>query len=380
MKIALVAMSGVRACDQELLALGLTLPGFVERSKVIASLPSLGLLTLAGMTGAGHDVRYYEIADITNAYRPLDIDLAAISSYSAQIQEAYDLAAFYKERNIKVVMGGPHVSALPEEARRYCDAVVIGEAECVWHEILRDAEIGELKPFYGSLQNSFDLKDAPVPAYGLLDISKYNRLTVQTSRGCPWRCEFCASSPFFVPKYKQKPVEKVLAEIDTIKRIWPRPFIEFADDNAHVNKTYWKTLLPRLAERRVKWFSETDLSVAEDEGLLELMRESGCAEVLIGFESPNASGLDGIEMKTNWKFKNVGEYKRAIRVVQQHGIRVNACFTIGLDGHTERIFDDTFDFVNELCPYDVQITFPTPFPEPQLLFPPTRKFLKRELS
>ena len=159
MKIALMAMSGIRVCDAELLELGLTLPGFVERSKTIASLPSLGLLTLAGMTPKHHQLSYIEVPDLT-AVDPLPtgFDLIAISSYSAQINEAYDLADQYKKMGIPVVIGGPHVSILPNEASSHCNAVVIGEGESVWLDVLSDCEGGKLKSIYGSLNGKYSLK------------------------------------------------------------------------------------------------------------------------------------------------------------------------------------------------------------------------------
>src|SRR5213078_4417700 len=113
----------------------------------------------------------------------------------------------------------------------YCDAAVIGEGEPTWHAVLEDAEAGQLKPMYGAINSSFTLADAPIPAFELLDISRYNRITVQTSRGCPHHCDFCASSPVLTNRYKQKPVKRVLAEIDRICDIWKRPFLELADDN-----------------------------------------------------------------------------------------------------------------------------------------------------
>uniref|UniRef100_UPI003563F4C0 B12-binding domain-containing radical SAM protein n=1 Tax=Pontiella sp. TaxID=2837462 RepID=UPI003563F4C0 len=360
MKIAFIAMSGIRACDPELLELGLTLPGFVERSKQIASLPSLGLLTLAGMTPDHHDIRYIEVPDLAaEPNEPELFDLVAISSYSAQINEGYELARRYREAGIPVVMGGPHVTALPHEARKYCTSVIIGEGEPVWHEVLADAERGKLKVFYDARNRDFDLADAPMPAFELLDIEKYNRLTVQTSRGCPHNCAFCAGSNLICNHYKQKPAEKVLAEIDKIGAIWPHPFIEFADDNSFVNKAYWKALLPELKKRRIKWFTETDLSVAEDPELLRLMRESGCAQVLIGLESPTLDPLDHLEINSNWKLNRFAKYKDALQTIQSHGITVNGCFIVGLDGQTTAVFDDIYTFVKEAELYEVQITILT---------------------
>lgn len=363
MKIALIAMSGIRVCDVELLQLGLTLPGFVERSKTIASLPSLGLLTLAGMTPKTHEVEYIEIPNINELNTiPENFDLVSISSYSAQIDEAYELASRYKQIGIPVSIGGPHVSCLPEEAIEYCDAVAIGSGELIWLDLLRDCEKGQLKLFYGSLDCSYDLSNAPMPAFELLDISRYNRLTVQTSRGCPHRCEFCASSVILSRGYSQKPMGKVLREIDKILDIWKHPFIEFADDNSIVDKKYWKELLSQLKHRKIRWFTETDISVSEDEELLDLMRDSGCAQVLIGFESPIEAGLDGLETIANWKLKRFSQYKNAIQKIQSHGITVNGCFVVGLDGHGSDIFDQIFNFVKETELYEVQITILTAFP------------------
>ncbi|MCK4998087.1 MAG: B12-binding domain-containing radical SAM protein [Anaerohalosphaera sp.] len=363
MKIGLIAMSGIRCCDSELLEMGLTLPGFVERSKTVASLPSLGLLTLAGMTGSEHEVDYIEMPDMSgleNVNR--DYDLIGISSYSAQIAEAYEVGRYFRGLGIPVVIGGPHVTALPDEALEHCDSVVIGQGEIVWQEVVNDCKAGRLAKKYGSRRSEYDLADGPMPAFEMLDISNYNRLTVQTSRGCPHRCGFCASSVMLTDKYLQKPVSKVLAEIDRIKEIWEHPFIEFADDNSFVNKSYWKELLPALARRHVKWFTESDLSVTDDEELLGMMHRSGCAQVLIGFESPVREALCGVDIKSNWKYKRFDEYAGAIERMQSHGVTVNGCFVIGLDGHTTDIFDQVYDFVRQTELYEVQVTILTPFP------------------
>ena len=363
MKIALIAMSGIRVCDPELLEMGLTLPGFVERGKTIASLPSLGLITLAGMTPVEHVVRYVEIEDLSMQTELLsDVDLVAISSYSAQIHEAYELADRYRSKKVPVVIGGLHVTALPDEAGQHCDAVVIGEGEASWLSVLRDCERGQLSDRYGKVDGDFDLSDAPMPAFELLDVARYNRLTIQTSRGCPHRCEFCASSVLLTGRYKQKPVDKVLAEIDRVLSIWKQPFIEFADDNALVHKAYWKELLGNLGDRRIKWFAETDLTVSEDDELLALLRKTGCSQLLIGLESPTPSGLRGLELRNDWKYRRWADYRDAVQRIQSHGVTVNGCFVVGLDGHGPEIFDHVLEFVRDAELFEVQITIPTAFP------------------
>ena len=299
MRIAFVAMSGIRACDAELLELGLTLPGFVERSRQIASLPSLGLLTLAGLTPAHHDVRYHEVRDLDDPADTQrlydDVDLVAISTFTAQARE-------------------------------------------------------------------WDLAEAPMPRYDLLDMDRYNRITVQTTRGCPWRCEFCASSILLTERYKHKPVERVLDEIDRICELWPRPFIEFADDNSFVDRTYWYRLLPELAKRNTRWFTETDVRVGEDDRLLGLMRAAGCKQVLLGLEAPTAQGTRGLELKTDFKRRSAPRVPALVANIQRHGIRVNGCFILGLDGQTPDVFDAVETCARDLNLFDVQVTLQTPFP------------------
>ena len=363
MKLGLVAMSGVRAHNKELTELGLTLPGFVERNKTIASLPSLGLLTLAGMTPDDFEVEYVEVPDIEALPGlPGDFDVVAISSFSAQINEAYRLADRYRAVGTKVLLGGLHVTAVPDEAGQHADAIVIGEGEPLWPQLLTDLRGGRLEPVYDARRRSFNLADSPMPSYHLLDIEQYNRLTVQTQRGCPWRCDFCAASIRISPTYKVKPAAKVIAEIRRIKELWAHPFIEFADDNTFVNKKHSKGLLRDLARENVRWFTETDVSVAEDDELLGLMRDSGCAQVLIGLESPSRSALDGMEERTNWKAKQLDRYARAISRIQDRGITVNGCFILGLDGTDMGSFDDVWNFARASGLYEVQITIMTPFP------------------
>ncbi|WP_051107212.1 B12-binding domain-containing radical SAM protein [Niabella aurantiaca] len=211
--------------------MGLTLPGFVDRSRVIASLPGLGLLTLAAHTPENWEIIYKELDDYTEddleGISEEQPDLIAFSSLTARINETYKLAACFRARGIKVVIGGLHVSALPEEGVLHADAVIQGEGERIWEKLLHDVELGQLQRRYSSLTDpgfAFHFQDARVPRYELLDISKYNRLTIQTTRGCPLHCSFCAASRT-ISTYKKKPIVQVQKELDAIFSIWDRPFI-----------------------------------------------------------------------------------------------------------------------------------------------------------
>lgn len=363
MKLGLLAMSGVRVVDPELHALGLNLPGFIERSEVIASLPSLGLLTLAGMTPAAIDVRYVEVPDAA-ALRELPgpFDAVAISCLSATVKDAYALAARYRAAGVKVILGGLHATACPDEAAQHVDAVVAGEGEVVWPQVMRDLERGELRSLYDACGRAFDLAQAPMPRFELLDPQRYNRITVQTHRGCPWNCEFCGASVRLSPRFKVKPVAKVVAELRRVREVWPHPFIEFADDNTFADKRRGRELVRAIAPLGLRWFTETDISVADDPELLGMMRDAGCAQVLIGLEAPDAAGLDGIELHKNWKLRRRDGYLRAIERIQDAGITVNGCLVLGLDPHGPESFEQVWEFVRASGLYEVQITVMTAFP------------------
>lgn len=258
-RLGLLAMSGVRAYDPELTALGLTLPGFVERNHVIASLPSLGLLTLAGATPDEIELEYVDVPKVHPApWLPGEFDAVAVSSFSAQMKEAYELADRYRAAGAKVVLGGLHVTAVPHEAAAHADGIVLGEGEPLWPRVVDDLRHGVLQPVYDARRIHFDLALAPMPRYQLLDVEKYNRLTVQTQRGCPFNCEFCAASIRIAPGFKTKPVDIVIAEVRRIKSLWSKPFIELADDNTFANKEHGRRLLRALVGEHVRWFTETD--------------------------------------------------------------------------------------------------------------------------
>lgn len=369
MNIGFLAMSGIRAADPELLERGLTLPGFVERSKQIAALPSLGLLYLAAYTPEGHELRYHEAPSDDDVPDELfQADLVAISTFSAQIFEAYRIADRLRAAGVKVAMGGLHVSSLPEEALEHADYVVVGEGENVWADVVAAAERNAPARIFNSADYPLvDVASLKVPRYDLLEGREYNRFTVQTSRGCPYRCEFCASTVMLGLPYRKRPVEHVVRDIQAILALRPGAFIEFADDNTFVDKDWSKQLLRAIEPLHIKWFTETDISVADDDELLALISRAGCRQLLIGLEAPNADSLAGVEQNSDFKARRGPGFAEAISRIQSHGITVNGCFVLGLDGQTPSIFEEVLEFVERTQLFEVQVTLQTAFPGTPLI-------------
>ena len=362
MRIGLIAMCGIRVGTPELAQLGVTLPQFVNRGKVIASLPSLGLLTVAALTPEDVDVIYLEVDEVDPNEELETFDLVGISSFTAQIDEAYTLADRYRSAGVPVVLGGLHVSLMPEEAAEHADSVVLYGAEGGWPRLVEDFRRGQLKARYEGLRTGvFEDAQYAKPRFELLGARPYNRMTVQTSRGCPLNCEFCAASLRLTSKFQQKPVDKVVAEIKAALEVVDRPFLELADDNTFVNKRWGKDFLRAIIPLGLDWFTETDISIADDEELLDLLAESGCRQVLIGLESSVSEDLNNID-PGNWKRKHCDRYLEAIDKIQSRGVTVNGCFILGLDNHTVDTFAAVKEFVERSGLLEVQVTVQTPFP------------------
>lgn len=365
MKVAFVSMSGVRVRTEELAKLGVSMPGFVDRGNVIASLPSLAGATLAAVTPPDVQFDYFDVADVGAQEVLTGYDLVGFSTFTAMAYECFALADRHREAGIPVVLGGLHATLAPEEASQHFDSVCVGEGETLWPRIVEDARQGKLQSFYREEAGEiYDITRTPVPRFDLFDIDKYNRLTVQTSRGCPLDCEFCAASKIY-GRYRIKPVAQVMSEIDAILEIWRHPFIEFADDNTFVNKKWSKEFMRSLRERDVRWFTETDVSAADDLEFVDLLADSGCQQVLVGFESTRKNSLDLID-RANWKSKRRDSYERFIDEVQSRGVTVNGCFILGLDSDTPDVFEEVAEFVRRTGLLESQVTVLTPFPGTRL--------------
>jgi len=364
MKIGLLAMSGLRAHDPDLLKLGLTLPGVIERGKVVTSMPCLGLLWLAAVTPEHHSIEYFEADHVGVLPQALfDCDLVAISALTAQAFEAYEASRLLRQAGVKTALGGLHATVCPDEAAEHADFVFVGEAEVTWPIALSAIEAETDQRLWRARDYpEVVLQQLPTPRYDLLKDGHWNRFPVQSTRGCPWRCDFCASSIMLDRPYRKRPVAHVIRDIHEIKKFRKRPFIELADDNTFVDKKWSRELCQALIPEKIKWFTETDISVADDDELLHLLRQARCRQVLIGLESPDAEQLGGIELKTDFKQRTAGDYAEDVRKIQDAGVTVNGCFVLGLDTHGPEIFQQVYDFAMSIPLFEIQVTMMTPFP------------------
>lgn len=362
MRLGLIAMSGVRVRTKALAEMGVTLPQFVHRGEVIASLPSLGLLTVAALTPEDVEITYREVDALPDDGDLEQFDLVGISSFTARIEAAYTLADRYRAAGVPVVLGGLHVSLMPEEASAHADSIVLDGAEGAWPELIRDFRGGRMKPVYTGLRKGVFAPDAYAkPRFDLIRGRDYNRVTVQTSRGCPIDCEFCAASLRITSSFQQKPVDLVVDELRTVTEAVGTAFVEFADDNTFVNKRWGKEFLRGITPLDLRWFTETDISVADDDKLLDAMREAGCRQILIGLEGTSQADLAGLDPH-GWKARRADRYMEAIDRIQSRGISVNGCFVLGLDTHTPETFENVRDFIRQSGLLEAQITVMTPFP------------------
>lgn len=320
---------------------------------------SVALSIIASLTPAHHNIEIIdenvESIDYTKEY-----DLVGITGFTQQATRAYQIADKWRKKSVCVVMGGIHASVMPDETKEHADSVVIGEAENIWGELLNDFENGTLKPFYKS-DFPADLDKFPIPSYELLKNKDYKIHWVQLSRGCPFDCTFCAASKIYGYKYRVKSVERILTEIDYIRNIYPDTRISFADDNIFFNKRYSKELLRKLIPYKLRYSAQTDISVAEDDELLSLIKESGCTFLFIGLESLSEDNLEGID-RNNKKQKLLKRLPEYIQKIQSFGIGVMGAFIVGLENDTADTFNRIKKFVYDNTLYNVQITILTPLP------------------
>ena len=337
----------------------------MESFRALWTGPNLGLITIAALFPEDWEVDY-----IDENYQEInydkDYDIVCISAMTQQIVNAYRIVDRFKKRNTLTVIGGIHATVLPDEAIQHADIVMIGEGERVWPQFLLDYANGKIKKVYRDDSNKkFRFDYHLIPRYDLLKGYNYPIITIQTTRGCPHDCFFCCASKIFGSGYRRKDNSDILRELKIIKAIFPDAFVLFADDNFLVHRNECKTLLKEMINLDMRWLAQTDVSIAKDNELLELMVRSGCQWIVIGFESICFDSLYKLDNK-NWKLKQLPGYEQAIEKIQSYGIGVYGTFIVGLDEDNINVFQETEDFIKRNKLYGVNITVPTPLPGTRL--------------
>jgi radical SAM superfamily enzyme YgiQ (UPF0313 family) len=303
--------------------------------------PPMALLILSAMTPED-----FEVTISDEHVAPLDFgpaDIVGISVHTPTADRAYEIADAYRSKGAKVILGGVHVTYSAREAAQHADAVVLGEAENTWQTVLSDFARGGLKPFYESEKP--DLQQSPVLDWRYSEKKGYvNKYSIQTSRGCPYGCDFCGVSAFNGKKLRHKPVENVLRELEHIKRSSKSasPLVHFLDDNVGVDKAYSKELFKAMVPLGIRWRGEMSVSTAQDGELLDLAAASGCRWLRVGLESVSQDALK--EMHKPFK---VADYTRAIENIQGRGMVMQASFVFGFDSDADDVFDRTIEFCRQ---------------------------------
>jgi radical SAM superfamily enzyme YgiQ (UPF0313 family) len=316
--------------------------------------PHLGLATVAALTPDDVEVSLTD-ERLTPVDFQKDADLVGISVITTTAPRAYEIAEGFRSRGGKVVLGGIHPSLLPEEAMQHADAVVVGEAEGVWPGLIDDFRGGRLKKLYsGNERPSPDCW--PLPRRELFDGSRYYIPgLISTSRGCPFSCSFCSASAFFGHRYRSRPLDAIIQEIEGLKG---RRFLFFTDDNIVGSRRFARELFRALIPYGKKWGAQASVNVARDQELLRLAARSGCVALLIGFESISQHPLDAMNKRSNV----AEEYEETVRRLHSHGIAVHGYFLFGFDEDDETVFRRTVDFCRRLKLDSASFGVVVPFP------------------
>jgi len=254
---------------------------------------------------------------------------------------------------------------LPNEAQQHCDTVICGEAEELWPQFLEDFEAGHPRERYQNEAGCYpDITRSPVPRFSLLNSSNHknfpdrqNMITLQTGRGCPHACEFCSATRVWGSRFRAKTVDQVIQEVREVKRHFVNPLIGFADDNMFIKRDRAKEILRALIPERVQWVTQTDLSIADDEELLELCFRSGCNHVVVGFESLHPENLTQMN-RSQFKRRLLDTMEDKIAKLHSAGIVIYAMIILGLDHDTREVMKATRDFIrdNHLFPHYAIVT------------------------
>ena len=304
------------------------------------NLIGLSLPYLAALTPKDWDIELIDqqLEDIDFGARA---DLVAITSWTINSLPAYEISNRFRARGVPVIMGGPHTFFFAEEAAQHCDAVGIGEGEKIWPKMLDDAANGRLQRFYHA-ESSLDLRGLPFPRHDLLDFKKYSffkAFAVQTSRGCPFRCDFCSERFYLGQAYRYRPVDEVIAELKhgRIKNVF------FTDSTFAGKKSHTMELMEALIPLKVRWSALWSSNLCRDQAFLDCAKRSGLLHVNIGLETVDGETLVGMNKKIN----KIAYYEEIVNNLRKRGISYSFNFVFGYDTEHDSVCDLTLAFLRK---------------------------------
>jgi radical SAM superfamily enzyme YgiQ (UPF0313 family) len=315
----------------------------------------LPIAVLSALTPKDVEIAFYDDRmERIDFDRPTDLVAIPIETYTAK--RAYQIASEFRSRGVPVVMGGFHATLMTDEVKEYAEAVVVGEAEDIWTQVIDDARSGRLQPIYRSNSQ---------PDLGKV---RYDRAIfrgrrylpiglIETGRGCRFPCEFCAVQTFFQRTARHRPIDAIVAEIEDLKA--QKRLFFFVDDNFAADLAFARELAEALTPLDVRWVTQMSVNAAHDEAFLATLARSGCRGVLIGFESLDHNVLRGMRKHFNTMR---GGFSPALANLRRHGIRVYGTFVFGYDGEREDSFDQAAEFAIDHRFYLAAFNHLTPFP------------------
>ena len=320
---------------------------------------NLTFIYLAALTPAGHEVRV-----VDELFEGIDfddpVDLVALTAMTSQAPRAYQIAREYRQRGVPVVMGGFHATFYPDEAGRYVDAVVVGEAEGLWEQLLEDVRQGKMKTVYRREAGAPSLAGLPAPRYDLIDRKKqrYKYYPVWVGRGCPNNCSYCTVTRFYGRQVRTRPVADVIRDIRAVSA----GRIMFIDDNLFAYKQILPQLFAAMSPMRLKWLAQMDPAADRDPRLLDMARDAGLETAYIGLESFSAGGLQSV--RKGWA--DIDRYAALIGSLHKRGVVVFASMILGLAKEDETTIRETLDRLEAMKIDELALYILTPIPGSRL--------------
>ena len=299
----------------------------------------LGLGVLASLTPEEHTVQLHDENVSDYEFRD-DVDLVGLSVMTARATRAYEIADEYRRRGVPVVFGGSHPTLLPDESIQHADAIVMGEAELTWPQLLEDVQKNQLQEVYKS-PRWVEMDEVPIPRRDLISSkATFGATSIQATRGCPFDCNFCTVTKFFGGSYRYRSVDLVIEELEQEIAKGNKNFF-FVDDNIIANRRYARELFERMIPLNIKWGGQASITAAKDPEVLRLAAESGCMALFVGIESISKETLHS----ANKDFNNPDKYAESFKVYHDHGITILAGMIFGFDTDDQSVFERTVEFL-----------------------------------